>query len=105
MPVAWVQKFEKIFQQFKKLQKEDSDFEPARPVVANPMIQKPDQTLESAITIIENSHSRKAAEIFNAAYRMMILLLLRFYTPVDETQEEREGIKKIVFFPIMILNE
>lgn len=80
--------------------RENPEFEPARPVVPNPLIQSPHDVTEG-ITLLSHPDTLQAAVLFNRAYEVMMLMLTRFYAPADETQAELEGLMKTAFFPMM----
>ncbi|HEV2218180.1 MAG TPA: ferritin-like protein [Candidatus Dormibacteraeota bacterium] len=50
------------------------EFEPARPVMENPVIEHPD--------------ARAVGELFNASYALMVEMLMRFFSHTEESDEE-----------------
>lgn len=95
------ERFETIRDEYVHLKRDDPNFEPARPVAVNPVVHN--EKAVPATTGIEHPLTRQATTLFNTAYETMNLMLLRFYTPTDETEQERLGLKKIVFFPMMTM--
>jgi CDGSH-type Zn-finger protein len=63
-------------------------FEPARPVVANPMTRFYDDTTGG--TLISDPLTHQVADLFNGAYDTMLLMLLRFFAHTDESEQELE---------------
>jgi CDGSH-type Zn-finger protein len=61
-------------------------FEPARPVVANPMTRAYDDA--SGATVLTEPAAHEVADLFNTAYDTMLLMLLRFFAHEDENEEE-----------------
>ena len=61
-------------------------FDPVRPVVPNPMTRFYDDT--SGGNVITDPLTHEVADIFNAAYDTMLLMLLRFFAHLDESEEE-----------------
>ena len=63
-------------------------FEPARPVVANPMTRFYDDTTGG--TLISDPLTHQVADLFNGTYDTMLLMMLRFFAHTDETEQELE---------------
>ena len=61
-------------------------FDPVRPVVPNPMTRFYDDTAGG--NVITNPLTHEVADLFNAAYDTMLLMLLRFFAHLDESEEE-----------------
>ena len=97
------ERFKNISREFKKMRREDGNFEPARPVADNPVTQLQPHSNQGTVTLIDHPTTSQAADLFNRAYEIMLLMLMRFYAPVNETPQERDGLKRIVFFPLMTM--
>jgi CDGSH-type Zn-finger protein len=69
-----------------KAQDEERIFEPVRPVASNPMTRFYDDTTGGVV--IADGTSHQAADLFNVAYDTMLLMLLRFFSHTDESEEE-----------------
>lgn len=95
-PDAHFNVFDSIRKEYEKEIKETNEtgsiFEPARPVISNPMTRYYDDT--SGGNVIKNSLTHEVADLFNMAYDTMLLMLLRFFAHNDETEEELEIISK-----------
>ncbi|MEW9519752.1 ferritin-like domain-containing protein [Streptomyces tubercidicus] len=76
-------------------------FEPARPMLDNPVV-RPAPDAEGA-TQISDPLAREAAELFDAGYGLLVLMLLRFYSRVDESAAEQKRIQQVAFFPLMTM--
>lgn len=66
--------------------RDDTVFEPVRPVLSNPMTRFYDDA--SGGNIISNPVTHDVADLFNTAYDTMLLMLLRFFAHLDENEEE-----------------
>ncbi|MFB6980786.1 ferritin-like domain-containing protein [Streptomyces scopuliridis] len=76
-------------------------FEPTRPALDNPLVvPAPDAEGGSLITA---PLAREAAELFDAGYALTVLMLLRFYSRVDESPSERSVLQRVLFFPLMTM--
>ncbi|MGW2709072.1 ferritin-like domain-containing protein [Streptomyces sp. NPDC001356] len=76
-------------------------FEPARPMLENPAVRNaPDATGTGLIT---EPLARGVAELFNAGYALMVLMLLRFYGRAAESRDELRTLQQFVFFPLMTM--
>jgi CDGSH-type Zn-finger protein len=60
-------------------------FEPVRPVISNPTTRF---FPGGAGTRIEDPFSQELADLFNTAYDTMLLMLLRFFAHIEESEEE-----------------
>jgi len=67
-------------------------FEPVRPVVSNPMTRHYEDT--SGGVLIADPRTHLVAELFNAAYETMLLMLIRFFAHTDETESELEHLSR-----------
>ncbi|HEV3086882.1 MAG TPA: ferritin-like domain-containing protein [Candidatus Elarobacter sp.] len=76
-------------------------FEPARPVVENPLSAPLDSVPGG--TVIAHPSTAEVARLFNDSYQTMLLMLIRFYAHLDETPAERFGLQQIIFFPFMTM--
>ncbi|TLS47540.1 hypothetical protein FE633_03295 [Streptomyces montanus] len=76
-------------------------FEPARPMLDNPVVRLAADA-EGSI-VIREPLAREAAELFDAGYSLLVLMLLRFYSRVDESPAEQKRIQRIAFFPLMTM--
>ncbi|GAA2638805.1 hypothetical protein GCM10009863_64600 [Streptomyces axinellae] len=76
-------------------------FVPARPLLRNPVV-RPVPDAEGT-TLISEPLAREAAELFDDGYGLLVLMLLRFYSRVDEAPTERQLIQRVAFFPLMTM--
>jgi Ferritin-like len=79
-------RFLSVRQELDTLRQADPTFEPARPVLAAFLRQPFDIT--TARTLITDPLSRRVAELTGLAYELTLLVLLRFFTHTDETDEQ-----------------
>lgn len=68
------------------------EFNPARPVVPNPMTRFYDDTTGG--TLISDPLTHQVADLFNGAYDTMLLMLLRFFAHTDESDAELEKLAR-----------
>lgn len=61
-------------------------FEPARPVVSNPATRFVGAA--SGRTRIEHPFTQEVADLFNSAYDTMLLMLMRFFAHIEESEDE-----------------
>jgi hypothetical protein len=71
-------------------------FEPARPVVSNPVLDGPG-------TVITHPAARAVMAAFDAAYEAMLLALTRLFAHTDESDSELAVLRSVAFFPLMTM--
>ena len=86
-------KFTKIRKQYLEELKSDPIFQPARPVIDNPLLSLQQDTIASGANIITDSLSRDVVEIFAALYEVMLQILLRFFAHTEENEEQMYVLK------------
>jgi hypothetical protein len=96
------QRFLCIFEELKDME-QDSQFQPARPVVDNPVVLPDDAGLPDGSTRITHPATKATLDLFNAAYEIMMLLLIRIFSHIDETESDVLALQKIAFFPMMTM--
>ena len=79
----------------------DPPFEAARAVVANPVLGQP-IGLEPG-TVVTNADARAVMELFDDAYRTMLMLLTRLFAHTDETENDLAVLRSVAFFPLMTM--
>jgi CDGSH-type Zn-finger protein len=86
----WV--FRTIWREYRdelaRAQKAGTEFNPVRPVVANPMTRFYDDTRGG--TLISDPLTHQVADLYNGAYDTMLLMLLRFFAHGGESDTELE---------------
>jgi rubrerythrin len=90
--------FMRIREALKNEAERDPTFAPARPVVCNPLTREQNDTSpqDTGITIIANPDTLEVAELFNAVYGSMMLMLMQFYAFAGEAFEQREGLRATI---------
>lgn len=68
------------------------EFNPVRPVIANPMTRFYDDT--TGATLISDPLTHQVADLYNGAYDTMLLMLLRFFAHTEETEAELEKLAR-----------
>lgn len=76
----------RIHREFLALREQASDFQPARPVLANPFARRPADAAD--VNLLDDPETVVVADLCNGAYALMMQLLGRFFTHVEETDAE-----------------
>jgi hypothetical protein len=73
-----------------------ADFEPSRFVVLNPRTRKyhRDTPNTQETTLIENTDAKRVAELFNACYEVVLLMLSQLYSFGGESLQERDALRQ-----------
>ncbi len=69
-------RFIEIEKQYSQMRRARSDFQPARPVLANPFSRLP--TDAPSVNLLDDPHSIAVCDLFNGIYEVMLQLLMRF---------------------------
>ena len=90
--------FMRIREALREEAEQDPNFAPARPVVCNPLTREHHDSSpqDTEITIISNPDTLEVAELFNAVYGSMMLMLMQFYAFAGEAVEQREGLRATI---------
>jgi hypothetical protein len=96
------ERLQAIHRELDELVHRDPLFAPARPVVANPRVRPPSGGGEGVV-LIQHPLTLATAELFNAAYEAMVLMLSRLFGRVDETTAEADVLTRTAFFPLMTM--
>ncbi|MBW4618101.1 MAG: ferritin-like protein [Cyanosarcina radialis HA8281-LM2] len=86
-------KFTKIREEYLAELQSDPNFQPARPVIENPLLSLQQDNTTPGANIITDSLSRDAIEIFVALYEVMLQILLRFFAHTEENEEQMYVLK------------
>jgi Ferritin-like len=88
------------FTQFTKIREDylaelqsDPSFQPARPVIENPLLSLQQDNTTLGANIITDPLSRDVVEIFVALYEVMLQILLRFFAHTEENEEQMYVLK------------
>jgi hypothetical protein len=83
--------FVTIMNEYQAEQQSDPNFQPARPVIQNPLLDlqrdQPDAVSQGANVIVDDL-TRDVMEIFAAAYEVMLQILARYFAHTDEDDEQ-----------------
>lgn len=93
LPTSHWATFVRISQELDNEVKQNPNFDPARPVVPNPLTRQHRDSSSAATTIINDPDTLEIAELFNAVYGTMMLMLMQFYAFAGESTEQREGLR------------
>lgn len=78
-------KFKAILDEYRSMKAKDPDFEPTRPVIPA-FVRCPADS--PAVTLIEDPHTARVSNMFNACYEIMLQSLLRYFIHDSETDEQ-----------------
>ncbi|ODG99862.1 hypothetical protein A4S05_36045 [Nostoc sp. KVJ20] len=86
-------KFTKIREEYLAELQNDPNFQPARPVIENPLLSLQQDNTTPGANIITDTLSRDVVEIFVALYEIMLQILLRFFAHTEENEEQMYVLK------------
>ena len=84
-------KFVGILEDYLAVRRADPGFEPGRPVIPVFLREPPDVDL---VTLIEDPLTRRVADVFNAAYEVILQVQSRYFVHHGETADELETLAK-----------
>jgi hypothetical protein len=84
-------KFVGILEDYLAVRRADPGFEPARPVIPVYLREPPDVDI---VTLIEDPLTRRVADVFNAAYEVILQVQSRYFVHHGETPDELETLAK-----------
>ena len=88
-------KFNTIRQGYEAILLEEPDFEPARPVMANPYAMRPSDLATSPdINLVDNPLSADVCNLFDGCYELMIQILGRLFVHAGETEDELQDLSR-----------
>lgn len=87
------------FCEIKREMEADQNFDPAYPVVPNPVLYETPGVVGQ--TVVTHEGTRAVMDLFNAAYETTLLLLIRLYLNTDQTPKEADALRYAAFFPMM----
>jgi nitrite reductase/ring-hydroxylating ferredoxin subunit len=85
--------FLRVLEEYLEFKRRDPDFEPARPVMAA-WVRQPSDTSLLKREFITNPITAGVADLCNAAYEVMLQMLVRFFAHTEETEEELRTLSK-----------
>jgi hypothetical protein len=86
-------KFTKIREEYLAELRKEPNFQPARPVIENPLLSLQQDNTTPGANIITDTLSRDVIEIFVALYEVMLQILLRFFAHTEENEEQMYVLK------------
>ena len=87
LPTSHWATFVRISEELDNEVKQNPDFDPARPVAPNPLTRQ-HRDFSSGATTINDPDTLEIAELFNAVYGTMMLMLMQFYAFADDSTEQ-----------------
>lgn len=85
--VSHYERFRRIRAEYEELKKTRPDFEPAHPVVGNPVMNEPTDPAERAF--IDDPAARRVLDLANASYGLMVQCLARFFGHIEAPPRRR----------------
>ena len=85
--------FLRVLVEYLEFREQDPNFEPARPVMAA-WVRPPSDTSLPDPTLITDPTTAGVADLFNAAYEVMLQMLVRFFAHTEETEEELQTLSR-----------
>jgi len=95
-------KFLRVLEEYLEFKRRDPDFEPARPVVAAWVRQPTDANLPNPTSITDPT-TAGVADLFNAAYEVLLQMLVRFFAHTEETEEELRTLSRTAVDAMFLL--
>ena len=77
---------------------EQAGFDPARPVVTNPV-----RSGTAGTTVVTNEAARTVMALFDEAYALLLALLSRLFAHTDESEDEVTVLRSLAFMPLMTM--
>ena len=88
----------------KELEDKGRRFEPARPVVRNPLTRMhPDITAPREVNIITRPETREIAGLFNLTYELLLMMMLFLYGGRRKSLQQSVDLMNAIFFPLMTM--
>jgi nitrite reductase/ring-hydroxylating ferredoxin subunit len=95
-------KFLRVLEEYLEFKRRDPNFEPAKPVVAA-WVRPPHDANLSNPTFITDPITAGVADLFNAAYEVMLQMLVRFFAHTEETEEELRTLSRTAVGAMFLL--
>jgi nitrite reductase/ring-hydroxylating ferredoxin subunit len=95
-------KFLRVLEEYLEFKERDPSFQPAKPVVAA-WVRQPRDTNLSDPALITAPITAGVADLFNAAYEVMLQMLVRFFTHSEETEEELQALSETAVRAMFLL--
>jgi hypothetical protein len=84
-------RFQAIREEYMALKQQDPEFEPGRPVMANPFARTPPESW-GPVNIIDDPFAVQVSDLFNETYGAMLQILGRFFLITDESEDEANAL-------------
>jgi nitrite reductase/ring-hydroxylating ferredoxin subunit len=94
--------FLRVLVEYLEFKARDPNFEPARPVMAAWVRPPGDASLPDP-TLITDPTTAGVADLFNAAYEVMLQMLVRFFAHTEETEEELQTLSSVAVSAMSLL--
>ena len=94
-PDSHYNKFMTIWREYKEALAEDPEFQPARPVLANPYALPPsDKTDTIDLSFIDDPDTAELSNLSDACYELMVQILGRLFVHAEESDEELQRLSQ-----------
>ena len=95
-------KFLRVLEEYLEFKRQEPNFEPAKPVMAA-WVRQPHDTSLSNHALITDPITAGVADLFNAAYEVMLQMLVRFFAHSQETEEELQTLSEVAVGAMFLL--
>ena len=77
-------------EEYERLKREEPNFEPARPVLANPFTRIPSDS--QAVNLLDEPFSVEVCDLFDDCYEILLQMLARFFAHTEESEDELKAL-------------
>ncbi len=83
-------RFLRMQEEYERLKREDPNFEPARPVLANPFTRVPSDSQH--VNLLDEPSSVEVCDLFDDCYEILLQMLARFFAHTEESEDELKAL-------------
>ncbi len=83
-------RFLRMQEEYEQLRREDPNFEPARPVLANPFTRVPSDSQH--VNLLDEPFSVEVCDLFDDCYEILLQMLARFFAHTEESENELKAL-------------
>lgn len=83
-------RFIRMQEEYERLKREDPNFEPARPVLANPFTRIPSDSQD--VNLLDEPFSVEVCDLFDDCYEILLQMLARFFAHTEESEDELKAL-------------
>ena len=83
-------RFLRMQEEYQRLKRADPNFEPARPVLANPFTRTPSDSQD--VNRLDEPFSVEVCDLFDDCYEILLQMLARFFAHTEESEDELKAL-------------